>query len=603
MRSAHGTTRMGGRRGRLRVRGLVGCLAAGAALAVSSPAAAIMIGPINSQPWQGASAGAPFAATIGNNGVSAPGGVLASAGAHGTFTWCTPYEGTVIRQFGVRATRYHASAAIARLELGVHGGPAALSVTDSELPHNDINAAAAGRRIGDHLTENGQAGYIASPCVWARIIQTGAQAPANNRIWSLVYGYTILQDVQGPWVGGVGVSGPNRNGWFTGPVTVSAPQGDNLFDRGAVTVQLDGAIVGRLGDLPNGAASMTVDPGPDGPHDIGIERGSASGEWEPALAEASFQVDRTPPELSVDEATVLPGRKIRISWSQDDLDSGIEAAWIEYRAPSGWTRLATSDTRSNGSLSATVEVPKVSAGLPEGRYPIRVVARDLAGNIGSAEGESLVIDQTPPRVSSWALVSYGGGDYGLRLAIDDASLFEIAPKARIQVNRATDGGTGGAWVTVASPEMDSVIDTDLVLPNDLRPGRHRLRATLNDDYGNVVTRVGPDSALLVLTSRPVARRAVLRARFAGARVTPRVSARALRRSGRIVLTGRLARAGKPLARKAVTVKVGPRTLRARTNARGQFRAVVPRRLVRAGRVITVAAPRSGAPRTRIRLIR
>lgn len=559
-----------------------------------------MIGPISNQPWQGVSSTPPFSASVGDNGIRASG--AASAGAHGTFTWCTPYGGTVIRQFGVRATRYHASASIARLELGVQGAGAGVSITDGELPVNDINGAAAGRRLGDYLTENGQAGYIAAPCVWAHIVQTGAQT-TGSRIWSVVNGYVILQDVQGPAVSAVSVSGPSRNGWFTGPVTISADQSDNLFDRGGVSVTLDGAIMARLGDVSDGRVSQMIDPGADGPHDAGVQRESASGEFDPALSEVSFQVDRTPPELSVDDLVVVPGRRARVSWSQSDDDAGVESASIQFRAPSGWATLAISASRANASLDATFEVPEPSPALPEGTYPVRVVAQDLAGNVGSAEGQLLVVDRTPPKVTAWSLHAYGGGQFGLTAAVRDAASLEIAPKARIEVNRAADASTRGKWITVASADMDSVIDTDLVLPAGLAKGRHRLRMTVSDDYGNSATYLGPDDALIILTRASTApRRAVLQARFAGPRGKRAPAAASLRHQRHAAVLGRLMRSGKPLAAKRISVRIRTSaTLTGRTDRHGRFRIRVPRAYLKRGTVVSVQSPGSGSKPVRIRL--
>ena len=76
---------------------------------------------------------------------------------------------------------------------------------------------------------------------------------------------------------------------------------------------------------------------------------------------------------------------------------------ITGAAANQWNSVAISSAATNTSLSAT--------GLAEGTY--KAYAVDAAGNLSGASNNSVIVDNTPPTVSSVAITSAEGVQNGL----------------------------------------------------------------------------------------------------------------------------------------------------------------------------------------------
>jgi hypothetical protein len=139
----------------------------------------------------------------------------------------------------------------------------------------------------------------------------------------------------------------------------------------------------------------------DGHHTIAYRAYDAAGNAS-VEKEASFKIDGTAPTGAFRAMDPADPRALEVDVA--DATSGVADGWIEYRREGGggFTRLAT--TRDDGVLSARLD----DLQLPPGRYRLRAVVSDVAGNeaaIGSwANGSSAVLGM-PLRIAAGITVS------------------------------------------------------------------------------------------------------------------------------------------------------------------------------------------------------
>lgn len=179
-----------------------------------------------------------------------------------------------------------------------------------------------------------------------------------------------------------------------------APDGHPVVDGGHLETRLNNAsIVKTPGDLAQVAITT------DGIHKLTYRAFDAAGNGS-VEKEAVFRIDRTAPVGSF--RTLDPGDPRALKVDVADATSGIADGWIEYRraGDGGFQRLAT--TREGGLLSARLD----DTGLPAGRYELRAIVHDVAGN------EAIV--------DSWA----DGSPTLLAMPLRLASKVEVAGQAK-----------------------------------------------------------------------------------------------------------------------------------------------------------------------------
>lgn len=146
-----------------------------------------------------------------------------------------------------------------------------------------------------------------------------------------------------------------------------APPGKPLSEGGFLAVLIDGSPTAIRG------AHASVPVTTDGHHTLTFRAFDAAGNGS-VQKEVGFKIDGTGP---VGAFRVLDGadpRQLRVD--VEDAMSGIADGRIEYRreGETGFQRLAT--TRGGGVLSARLD----DQGLPAGRYELRALVTDVAGN-------------------------------------------------------------------------------------------------------------------------------------------------------------------------------------------------------------------------------
>ncbi len=224
-----------------------------------------------------------------------------------------------------------------------------------------------------------------------------------------------------------------------------------------------------------------------GPGEIFQKPVSVTGElevlgFEPGEAPEIRPASQTPRPLTMSPTAY--SRKLyqrglqTFQWKADDPNGDALVYDVQYRAV-GDTRLrllrkGTSDTVLAWDTST----------VPNGRYLIRVTARDTPGNpealalAGDKESAPFDVDNTPPTVS---LVAGGGSPVRVRAVVrDDMSLLR---KAEFTVD-------GGRWQEVHPTDAinDAREETYEITPAALpEPGPHILVVRATDLLGNVAT--------------------------------------------------------------------------------------------------------------------
>jgi hypothetical protein len=163
----------------------------------------------------------------------------------------------------------------------------------------------------------------------------------------------------------VGLAARDQDG-LSGMVA-SAP-GSPVEAGAHIAYELDDGPVVRLRG-PSGQVPVTQ----DGHHTLSYRAFDAAGNGS-VEKEVAFKIDRTAPVGAFRALDAGDPRQLRVDVS--DATSGVADGWIEYRreGESGFRRLDT--TRTGGVLSGRLD----DQALPPGRYALRAVVTDVAGN-------------------------------------------------------------------------------------------------------------------------------------------------------------------------------------------------------------------------------
>ncbi len=294
------------------------------------------------------------------------------AGEYAGFTWCTPYRGTSIIGAHVVSYRYH-KPTTTRIESSGHpDGSLGHTWPESQLPTGHPGHL-------DPLTD------FKSRCVGARVRQTGSQDVAYHRIWDLVLQNVVLSDDQGPSVDTLRLDGPQKSGWFTGPVTVTWTSTDNDFHRGTTGASIGSAAQER-GDPADGRAVQAVlDPGPDGLRTVRAWR-TGGGGWATAERTTEIRVDRTPP--SIPTVIAVPDARgagpITIAGDAAvDAPGGSGHDRYEYTTDQGRTLLTAASITRPGTYSVRARAIDKAGNASEWSLPLTVQVTGRGSDSGA----------------------------------------------------------------------------------------------------------------------------------------------------------------------------------------------------------------------------
>jgi hypothetical protein len=163
------------------------------------------------------------------------------------------------------------------------------------------------------------------------------------------------------------------------------------------------------------------------------------------------------------------------TWKAEDPNGDILVYDVDYR-PAHDTRFRS----LRKGLTETILVWDTST-VPNGRYVVRVTARDVTGNpgdqalAGDKESASFAVDNTPPVVTA----SFAAPDHIRATARDDSSIIR---KAEYSVD-------GGRWEEIHPSDgiSDSLEESYDFPVRDLGPGPHVVVVRASDLLGNVAT--------------------------------------------------------------------------------------------------------------------
>jgi hypothetical protein len=364
-----------------------------------------------------------------------------------------------------------------------------------------------------------------------------------------------------------------------------APIGHPVVEGGYLAIRLNEGVVEEVrGD------QAVVNVTTDGHHTLTYQAFDAAGNGS-VEKEIGFKIDGTAP---VGTFRALDPRDPRVLRADvEDATSGVAAGAIEYRreGEGGFKRVAT--TRAGGVLTARLDDEK----LPAGRYEVRAVVTDVAGNeavIGSwADGTSATLAM-PLRLS--ASVSVAGvleakgcpkaakkrtGKGGRRKPAARRKCRRSKPKAMTSLELA-HGKRATSTGRLVTAQGAPIADASIVVEGQPRSGGGfaQLGVARTDAGGNFRFEVpaGPSRTVRYRydgtnTVRPASAQLVTKVK-AAARL--RVDRRRLRNGQAVRFTGRLLGGSIPKAGKLVALqaKVGRewRTFATpRANAKGFFK--------------------------------
>lgn len=453
--------------------------------------------------------------------------------------YCTPYgPGTAIVGFQFLMGRWHASRGDAlriyeETDNGTHW-----THSDSDLPQNVASGFGPWNGASATITPT-QCIHVK---VLARLAVSGALA------YTVDLEKVAIQDTVGPAVGDLAAPG----GWITGSAAhVEWNQSDNGFGRGTTWAEIAGVSAVDLGDPADGRVAADIPLGGlvDGDHMVRVHR-SGSG-WAEATADAAIRVDRTPPSvptLHVDTDAWTNAASVGVSATASDATSGVRS--LEFQVDGGaWMQRA-----STWSMTSA------------GAHTVRVRAIDNAGLVSPVgDARTVRIDRSAPVVATLEVDASGGGDPVARFSATDSGGSGLGTcRATLSLGTAS-----GQSITVAGVAGRSLTGTaEVAIPmQTLATGTYTVRLDVCDEAGNHAVRTAafswqrrsaatpgsgaaatPTSASASTTSGAAAATAPTVTPAPGAArltlVRPVVVAPT---SGRIVLSGRLLRDGRPVS--------------------------------------------------------
>jgi FtsP/CotA-like multicopper oxidase with cupredoxin domain len=293
-----------------------------------------------------------------------------------------------------------------------------------------------------------------SPCVDLATLTSGShtfyvhgQDDATTPQWGPFSSAVLNLDKAGPATSGLTLAPNPSNGStdvaLSGTASDSATGGSNIA---AAEYTIDGGLavgmnVNAASPIANITASIpaaTIAALTDGPHVISVRSQDALGNWgDPATI--NLIVDTNGPTTSGVTATPNPTNgmigfnsstaAVRVTAAFADTLSKISAGegFIDTVGAdgTGFIFLPSDGAFNSLSESGYVDIPLTTINaLGEGTYPIYVHGKDAAGNWGTTNSVSLVVDKTAPTISAVTLtpntIAFGLGSVNLAVTASDA---------------------------------------------------------------------------------------------------------------------------------------------------------------------------------------
>jgi hypothetical protein len=221
----------------------------------------------------------------------------------------------------------------------------------------------------------------------------------------------------------------------------------------------------------------------------GIAGADPSKEPEKVKAQREFIIDRSAPVVAVtfpaSKAKLRGGDKYTVTWTAADpylLNAPITIKWS--RDGSGTFETVAGGLSNSGSFEWTVPRDMTQTGV------LRIEAGDKAGNVGSAESTTLLVDSIKPKGRVTAPTITSTVETALDLEVTDTGPAELSA-ARLWVSQ-DDGVSWTEGPAIESPFKNVAWKA----PQD---GRFRLYVVATDGAGNISTAPqGPVGDLLTV---------------------------------------------------------------------------------------------------------
>jgi hypothetical protein len=299
----------------------------------------------------------------------------------------------------------------------------------------------------------------------AHTLTAVARDAAGNVSTAAAVSVTVFNDVTPPTVA---ITAPAAAATVGGTVTVSASATDNVGVVG-VQFQLDGANLGAELTAAPYAVTWDTKAAPNGTHTLtAIVRDAAGNASTSAGVSVTVFNDVTPPTVAITApaAGATVGGTVTVSASATD-NVGVVGVQFQLDGAALGAELT----------AAPYAVTWDTKAAPNGAHTLTAVARDAAGNMGTAAAVSVTVfnDVTPPTVAITApaaAATVGGTVTVSASATDNVGV--------VGVQLTLDGANLGAELTAAPYAV--TWDTKAA-PN----GTHTLTAVARDAEGNVGT--------------------------------------------------------------------------------------------------------------------
>lgn len=176
---------------------------------------------------------------------------------------------------------------------------------------------------------------------------------------------------------------------------------------------------------------------------------------------------------------LTPAASVQVGWSAND-NFGSDGIGLQRVLIAGQTRWSGTPGAGDHGVGLTL------SGLGDGVHPVEVRV-DGDGTGGTSAAGTISVDGTPPTTSA---MTASGEPGGAGVSWTTADNLSGVGASRVEINSATDGGSGGTWEPVASG--DGAGRMSAVLRSlSLGDGLHAWRIRATDLAGNTGVTTGP----------------------------------------------------------------------------------------------------------------
>jgi FtsP/CotA-like multicopper oxidase with cupredoxin domain len=396
---------------------------------------------------------------------------------------------------------------------GVSLTPTSVSATVSDAGRGDSNVTAVEFFI-DSTGANGSGtpmnpftpaitvsvnGTIAPALSGSHTVYVHGMDAAGN--WGPFVSAVITNDTTGPITSALSLSPNPSNGTASVALTATANDtssgGSNIA---AAEYTIDGGTAVSMAVNPSGAkvaslsatiSAATVNALSSGPHVVSVRSQDSLGNWG-APATVNLIVDKTGPGTSNVSAAPNPNNgtqginssnpSVRVTATFADALSNVAAGegFIDAVGANGtgFILLPSDGLWNSLTENGYVDIPLTTIGaLSQGNHTIYIHGRDAAGNWGSTSSTILVIDKTPPTISSVTLtpsaIAFGAASTQLNVVATDTQTAISGGQYWI------DGSATPPATPTAFTGTSATINTSV-----LAGGIHTVYVRVSDSVGN-----------------------------------------------------------------------------------------------------------------------